>query len=162
MFDNIIQVITSSILSLILSLPIPHRARAMLSGSTRGSDQRSPLASRPIPHSLSRQLSISLIEIARTSRAHGAEFTVVLSPYAAQLSDELVPNPLNAELARFLTEQGVAVVDLLPMLRASAVSADSLYVDSVHFSARGNRVVGELLAGAIPEPASGDARVSRE
>jgi lysophospholipase L1-like esterase len=93
-----------------------------------------------------------LLEIIRTSEAAGAEVSVVLAPYRAQLSADAIVNPLTGELRRFLTERRAHVVDLLPLLRGSGEAPDALFLDSVHFSARGNQVAAALLARAIPRP----------
>jgi lysophospholipase L1-like esterase len=107
----------------------------------------------PLAHYKVELVKQLLLEIARESRAHDADFAVVLAPYAAQLSDDSPSNPLVGELVRFLTEQRIAVVDLLPMLRESRVPPGALYVDSAHFSGRGNRLIADLLAAELPEPA---------
>lgn len=93
-----------------------------------------------------------ILEIERTSRAHGARLTVALAPYEAQL-DSPGEDPLTAELARFLTAAEVEIVDLAPLLvaemRRLEIPAERLYLDSVHFSPLGNRVVAGLLVAAV-------------
>lgn len=97
-----------------------------------------------------------LREIARTSREAGAEFAIALAPYAAELRSDASPNPLRTELGRFLERERIPVVDLLPLLRESTLgdsSGETLYVDSMHFSPAGNRVVAGLLASALKNSA---------
>jgi len=83
--------------------------------------------------------------IADESLANGAAFTVALAPYAAQL-DDAAPDPLAAELSRFLSAEGIEFVDLRPLLQAGGAPAGRLYLDSVHFSRTGNQKVAERLA----------------
>jgi len=96
-----------------------------------------------------------LLAIAQTGAAHGARLTVALAPYAAELELD-ARDRLNVELLRFLRAEGIEGVDLLPTLRDAAARGarqrDSLYLDSVHFSPRGNRVVARRLAEALAAP----------
>lgn len=93
-----------------------------------------------------------LLEIARVTRGAGAELLVVLAPFRAQLGGEpaLRENPLTAELVRFLGREGVPKLDLLPELLASGLPADRIYLDPMHFSAEGNRLVAGLIARVLP------------
>ncbi len=114
-----------------------------------------PNASNHYKVELAKQL---ILEIGRASRGAGADFAVVLVPFRAQLDprDAYAANPLNAELMRFLRSREVPALDLLPVFRERGLSPEQLYLDSMHFSADGNRLVAGLLAELLtfPEPRS--------
>jgi lysophospholipase L1-like esterase len=91
-----------------------------------------------------------ILAMAETTREAGAELTVVLAPFRAQLAPDPVlrANPLAVELSRFLEAEGIDHLDLLPVLLGSGASADQIFVDGMHLSAVGNRIAGEKIAEA--------------
>lgn len=89
----------------------------------------------------------AVLEIARAARAHGAGFLVVLSPFRMQLDPEhpASQNPLNAELIRFFTSEGIAAVDLLPLMLERGWAPDQVFYDICHYTAWGHQQVAQLL-----------------
>jgi len=89
-------------------------------------------------------------EMARVTRAAGTELSVVLAPFRAQIGGDAVlrANPLTAELTRFLDAEGIDHLDLLPRLIDSGVPVGRIFLDGMHFSAEGNRMVGREIAEA--------------
>jgi lysophospholipase L1-like esterase len=116
------------------------------------------LRPHPLNHYKVELVKRVLREIDRTTRDAGAGFAIAIAPYAAELPTDAATNPLRAELMRFLEAEQIPFVDLLSLLRARASSAasrsaDEIYLDSMHFSPAGNRIVAELLASAFENPA---------
>jgi len=109
------------------------------------------LAPTPLNHykvELTKQI---VLEMAREVRGRGADFAVVLSPFKAEL-DPAGPyheNPLRRELARFLAAEGIATVDLLSRFESEGLDPDGLFLDGMHFSARGHEEVARLLREAL-------------
>ena len=91
-----------------------------------------------------------ILEMARMTSEAGAELSVVLAPFRSQLAPDPVlrANPLTVELSRFLEAEGIAHLDLLPLLLDSGASAERIFIDGMHFSAEGNRMVGRKIAEA--------------
>jgi len=110
-----------------------------------------PSASNHYKVELVKQL---ILEIQRASRDAGADFAVVLVPFRAQLDaeDAYSANPLNAELMRFLRSHEVPALDLLPIFRERQLAPEKLYLDAMHFSREGNRLVAGLLSELLTFP----------
>jgi lysophospholipase L1-like esterase len=89
-------------------------------------------------------------EMARVTHAAGAELSVALAPFRAQLGGDPVlrANPLTAELRRFLEAEGIEHLDLLPVFIDSGVPVARIFFDGMHFSAEGNRMAGREIAEA--------------
>ncbi len=81
---------------------------------------------------------------------HGLAMTVVLAPQAEQASSELSDLP-NRMLARLLTQLGLAVVDLLPVLRTAEGDHEPYYGlgPGAHFSPAGHRRVADRLVREV-------------
>lgn len=109
------------------------------------------LAPTPLNHYKVELVKQILLAMDRDVRDAGAELVVVLAPFRAQLSGDPVlrDNPLAAELSRFLAEAGIVHLDLMPSLQGAGLPPDRLYLDGMHFSARGNRVVAAAVADAL-------------
>ncbi len=88
--------------------------------------------------------------MARVTGNAGADFSVVLAPFRAQLSPDPVlrANPLTATLTSFLEAEDIEYLDPLPRLLDSFDPARPAFIDEIHFSAEGNRVLAELMAKA--------------
>ena len=99
-------------------------------------------------------LTLALIAAMRDlCREAGADFSVVVAPFLGMLeqSSPLYANPLRRELLRFLEEEQIDVVDLLPTFMTGA-GGGRVFVDSMHFSPAGNRIAAEQLARSISLP----------
>ena len=98
----------------------------------------------------------ALLEIARAVRAHDAGFIVVLSPFRAQLDPNhpASRNPLNAELLRFLASEGIAVVDLLPLMLERGWEPDQAFLDRCHYTAWGHQEMARLLKDVLASVAA--------
>jgi len=70
-------------------------------------------------------------------------FGLVLFPFRFQLLAEGLDAP-QAELTRFAQEQGIPVLDTLPVLRTHPPA--SVLMDHDHFTARGHRIVAQTIA----------------
>lgn len=108
-------------------------------------------------------LDLAIRELQSLRRACAETFfAVVLVPDEFQVEEVLwdsitaqVDAPLERDLpqrllARWLGEQGIPFLDLLPVLRAQPALADGrlhlYHLRDTHFNARGNRAAGEALA----------------
>ena len=80
------------------------------------------------------------------ARARGIRFALVALPLHAQVyarhSSPLVDKP-QRELAALLAKDGIAALDLLPLLRAR--SREPLFYDNCHYTPRGNEIVARLI-----------------
>ena len=91
--------------------------------------------------------------MARLSQKHGARFVVVMLPERGQVSavsqaaygglDFDKPQLLFAE---FFTQQNIAYLDLLSILRAAADNTALYYKYDSHFSVEGNCLAGRRIA----------------
>lgn len=77
------------------------------------------------------------------ARGHGARLLVVLSPDEVQLFTDRF-DLVNDRMAAFCRQEGIDLLDPLPVYRASPDRLD-LYYDGVHYSPRGHA----LLAGLV-------------
>jgi len=94
--------------------------------------------------------------MADDARARGAKLAVVVFPWETQLAGT-GPEPLQEALATFGERAGILVIDLLPAFRrAAAESAEPLFLDLWHPTARGHAVAADAIfaalacAGALP------------
>jgi lysophospholipase L1-like esterase len=92
----------------------------------------------------------------------GARFAVVMIPAYEQVRPDLAFEPdgpppeldllkPQREFAGFFGEHGIAYLDLLPALREFPADEVLYYHRDQHWTARGNEVVGELLASWLRE-----------
>ncbi len=102
----------------------------------------------PLNHYKVELVEALILAMRETCREAGVKFSVALAPFRAMVdpTSPMHDNPLRLELVRFLSSEGGIVLDLLPHLEASGVDESELFVDAMHLSAQGNRVVAEALA----------------
>jgi hypothetical protein len=85
------------------------------------------------------------------TRRSGAEFVVLILPFREQVYADPVLKPrfdrLNQALVEFCRQNEIEVIDLTAALRAEAASEPALifYSKDIHFNARGNELVAELV-----------------
>lgn len=91
----------------------------------------------------------ALAEIADLARLNGATFAVLLTPDEVQLFDPSY-DVINERIAQFCAANGLALIDVLPRLRAQP-EKHRLFLDGVHLTAEGHRVVAEELARELLE-----------
>lgn len=89
----------------------------------------------------------ALASIRDASRAAGARTLVLLMPDEVQLYTDHYDG-INRRIAAFCRREGIALVDALPTLRASPDRRD-LYLDGVHLTEAGHRLVAGLLFGEL-------------
>ncbi len=94
--------------------------------------------------------------MARLSQEHRARFAVVMLPERGQVSaasqaahGELDFDKPQRLFAEFFTQQNIAYVDLLPILRAAADHTALYFQYDSHFSVAGNRLAGREIAKYI-------------
>ncbi len=94
----------------------------------------------------------NLHKIIRTTESAGALNVLVVYPYAFQLQEARSALPQQV-LADFAQEQGVPMLDLLPVFRSAmrreGLSADDLFLDFSHPTSLGARVAAEAIADLI-------------
>jgi lysophospholipase L1-like esterase len=102
----------------------------------------------------------NLARIFASARQRGVSAALVIFPYAFQLdAPEATAGP-QRRLAAFAREQGVPVLDLLPVLAASREQA--LFLDASHLSGSGHEVAADSIAAFLLEHRSLDtARAPR-
>ena len=89
-------------------------------------------------------------------RAHGATFLVVMIPTREQVPRELAigGSPRDWEkpqrlFAEFFTREGIAFIDLLPVLRGAAAGEPLYYVFDGHLTARGHAVAARAITAHL-------------
>ncbi len=97
----------------------------------------------------------SLIAIRDQAAAIGARFVLLTTPDETELFAHRFDG-IEARLRRFCSRNGILLVEALPVFRRDP-RRESLYLDGLHLSARGHRVVGQHL-GARLEPLLGSSR----
>jgi lysophospholipase L1-like esterase len=88
-----------------------------------------------------------LDEIAKVASEHGARFILLAIPDEVQLFDDGY-DEINTRLRAFGAHAGIPVLDVLPMLRGESYRAD-LFLDGVHLSERGHRLVASYLMASL-------------
>jgi GDSL-like Lipase/Acylhydrolase family len=97
----------------------------------------------------------NLARIFASARQHGVSAALVILPYAFQLDAPDATAGPQRRLAAFAREQGVPVLDLLPLLASSR--AEPLFLDASHLSASGHAVAAEAIAAFLVEHGSLEA-----
>lgn len=87
-----------------------------------------------------------LVNLCRRSRV---PLAVVIFPFRDQLAKPDVTRHPQDRLLAHLAAREVPALDLLPALAACPLPPDSLFLDSDHFSARGCRLVAQLVASFL-------------
>ena len=85
----------------------------------------------------------ALAEIRDTARSAGARTLVLLMPDEVQLYTAQYDG-INRRVTAFCRQEGIAMVDALPVLRSSPDRTD-LYLDGVHLTEAGHQLVAGLL-----------------
>ena len=99
----------------------------------------------------------ALAAIADLARLNGAAFAVLLTPDEVQLFDPTY-DEINTRFAAFCAANGLPLIDVLPRLRGEEAK-HRLFLDGVHLTAEGHRLVAEELArellrrGLLPQNA---------
>jgi lysophospholipase L1-like esterase len=89
----------------------------------------------------------ALAAIRDASRAADADTLVLLMPDEVQLYSRRYDG-INRRIAAFCRREGIPLLDVLPALRASPDRRE-LFLDGVHLSESGHRLVAGLLSGEI-------------
>ena len=89
----------------------------------------------------------AIARIGEAAERNGARFLVFLSPDEVQLFDRSFDG-VTERILRFCAARGIDCFDPLPALRARDDKA-RLFLDGVHYSARGHAVMAGLLAEEI-------------
>ncbi|MFC1452129.1 SGNH/GDSL hydrolase family protein [Verrucomicrobiota bacterium] len=92
----------------------------------------------------------SLENLFALCRDRGTPVAVVVFPFCFQLSDPTGLAAPQREITGFCESNGVPCLDLLPLLadrmRTEEEAPRALFLDTVHLSAKGNRVVARMIA----------------
>ncbi|TAF54737.1 MAG: SGNH/GDSL hydrolase family protein [Oscillatoriales cyanobacterium] len=94
---------------------------------------------------------IAIREIHELLKTDGVPMVAVLTP----LLREVEPNQRDYEaiarqqLAEFVVDQDITLVDILPLFQARTETPDELFRDSIHLSSLGNTIVMEEMEQAI-------------
>ncbi len=87
--------------------------------------------------------------MARECRDRGATFLVLDVPDEVQLYNRGY-DAINARMAAFCHQAGIPLIDVLPRLRADP-EREHLFLDGVHLTTRGHRIVADLLFRALQD-----------
>jgi lysophospholipase L1-like esterase len=89
----------------------------------------------------------SLVAMRDHAAAIGARFVVLTTPNETELFTRRFDS-IDARLRRFCSREGILLVEMLPMFRQER-QPEAVYLDGLHLSAEGHRLVGEHLAARI-------------
>ena len=118
------------------------------------------LAERPDDPRVGEAWSAALADLDRilgTARQHGIPVATVAAPFAFQLAEPSLPAAPQERLARWASERGVPLLDLLPPLRAAQrdenLRPEDLFLDHCHFTEAGHaRVAGWIASWLASMP----------
>ncbi|WP_420266642.1 SGNH/GDSL hydrolase family protein [Candidatus Magnetominusculus dajiuhuensis] len=89
-----------------------------------------------------------IVNIARTLKARNIPFTVIISPYEAQLRKKDTLLGPQKKLSAFFSANGIDFIDPVPDFLAKGMASKEFYLfcDPMHFSEKGHRVMfGALM-----------------
>ena len=117
---------------------------------------RDDLVAALAPHESPSDAEIAWLErlyrrMADDARARGGRLAVVVFPWSTQVAaGSDAPAPLQSALAALGARAGILVIDLLPAFRkAAAESAEPLFLDLWHPTARGHAVAADAIFAAL-------------